>query len=83
MATSNQPHLDAIVELAESIARSNPDCADRAMQIVTLVGELDGSAPDAADVEDAIDAGTDGDLSDAQLRNAAAEVRRALQTRRS
>ena len=81
MAHSNQPHLDAIVELAESIARSSPDCADRAMQIVRLVGDLDSTAPDAADVEDAIDAGTDGDLSDAQLRNAASLVRRAMQPR--
>ncbi|GJD62687.1 hypothetical protein [Methylobacterium frigidaeris] len=47
-----QRTLDAVLELAEDIARISPDCADRAMQIVRLiracdppvrrVGDLDG-----------------------------------------
>ncbi|MFH6782854.1 MULTISPECIES: hypothetical protein [Methylobacterium] len=36
-----QRTLDAVVELAEDIARISPDCADRAMQIVRLIRTVD------------------------------------------
>lgn len=36
-----QRTLDAVLELAEDIARISPDCADRAMQIVRLLRAVD------------------------------------------
>ncbi|MCF4128198.1 hypothetical protein [Methylobacterium sp. SyP6R] len=36
-----QRTLDAVLELAEDIARLSPDCADRAMQIVRLLRAVD------------------------------------------
>ncbi|TNC15047.1 hypothetical protein FF100_05635 [Methylobacterium terricola] len=36
-----QRTLDAVVALAEDIARLSPDCADRAMQIVRLIRAVD------------------------------------------
>ncbi|UHC16802.1 hypothetical protein LRS73_02445 [Methylobacterium currus] len=36
-----QRTLDAVLELAEDIARISPDCADRAMQIVRLIRTCD------------------------------------------
>ncbi|KMO11612.1 hypothetical protein [Methylobacterium platani] len=36
-----QRTLDAVVDLAEDIARIAPDCADRAMQIVRLIRAVD------------------------------------------
>jgi hypothetical protein len=39
-----QRTLDAVLELAEDIARISPDCADRAMQIVRLIRSCDPPA---------------------------------------
>ena len=77
-AARRQESLDAILALADEIARLAPDCADRAMQISQLVRDL-GAAPDAATVEDTIAAETaDSDLSETQLRSTASSVMDAL-----
>ena len=47
------------------------------MQIVELARSLD-ARPDQATIEDAIDAGTDGDLSDSRLRSASSAVVRSI-----
>ncbi len=57
-----QRTLDAIVELAEDIARISPDCADRAVQIVRLIRAVDPpahavSGSDADDCLDELDVG--------------------------
>lgn len=73
-----QTILDAIIALAEEIARASPDCADRAMRIAALAGELE-TGPDATSVEDAIVAETaDSDLSDSQVRTTTRAVVDAL-----
>jgi hypothetical protein len=74
---NNQAALEAIVGLAEEIARTSPESADRAMQILELARSLD-ARPDQATIEDAIDAGTDGDLSDSRLRSASSAVVRSI-----
>ena len=73
----DQSAIDAIIALAEEIARASPECADKAMQILNLVKGLDCS-PDLAAIEDAIDAGTDGDLSDSRVRSASSAVVRSI-----
>ncbi len=73
-AARRQESLDAILALADEIARLAPDCADRAMRIAEFARDL-GSEPDAATVEDAIVAETaDSDLSDTQVRTTARSV---------
>ncbi len=54
-----QRTLDAVLELAEDIARLSPDCADRAMQIVRLLRAVDppirrsgAGSPDDLDEDD-------------------------------
>ncbi|MFE1600922.1 hypothetical protein [Methylobacterium sp. ID0610] len=50
-----QRTLDAILDLAQEIARLSPDCADRAMQIARLVRDLEppsGEEPFAEDEDD-------------------------------
>jgi hypothetical protein len=73
----NQAAIEAIAGLAEEIARANPECADKAMQIVDLVKGLE-LKPDLAAIEDAIDAGTDGGLTDTEVRSASREVARTM-----
>ncbi len=54
-----QRTLDAVVELAEDIARISPDCADRAMQIVRLIRACDPpprrSGSGDLDIDDELD----------------------------
>ena len=77
-SAKNQPILDSIRHLAEEMARSSPDCASRAMQIVDLVRSLE-SEPDEGTVQDALSAEIDdGSFSDVSTRNAAAAVVKAL-----
>lgn len=73
----SQSTIEAITTLAEEIARASPDCADKAMRIVSLVKSLEGK-PDYLAIEDAIDAGTDGGLSDTEVRSASLEVARTV-----
>jgi hypothetical protein len=68
-------HVDAIVALAEEIARVAPDCADRAMKIIELARELDKSLPDRASIEDAIEGQILSDeLSEPQVRSVTSAV---------
>ncbi len=77
-AHQNSAILDTIVSLAEEIARTSPDCADKAVKIVELVGELDTHDLDRTAMEDALAAETaDTDLSDARLRSTADAVLKA------
>jgi hypothetical protein len=76
-AYSQQATIDAISGLAEEIARANPDCADKAMQIIRLLGDIDAK-PEAATIEDAIDAQSVGDMSDTTVRNATNAVVRTM-----
>jgi hypothetical protein len=64
-------HRDALAEcivtLAEEIARASPDCADKAMRIIGLVGEMK-LEPDRAAIQDAIEMrSADSDMSESQL----------------
>ena len=77
----SQATIDAIAGLAEEIARASPESADKAMQILDLVKGLEHT-PDLAAIEDAIDAGTDGGLSDTEVRSASREVARAMRDER-
>ena len=77
-ASERQAVLDTIVMLAEQIARTSPECAEPAMQIVRLVNEL-GPEPDRALVKDTIEVETaDTDLSDARVQSTADAVMRAV-----
>ena len=74
----SQRAVDAIIQLAEEIARLSPDCAGRANQIIELARALE-SEPDQETVQDALEAETgEGELSDVSTRNAAAAVVKAL-----
>ena len=75
--SGSQATIDAIAGLAEEIARASPESADKAMQILDLVKGLDCS-PDLAAIEDAIDAGTEGGLTDTEVRSASREVARTM-----
>lgn len=69
-AHQNAALLETIVSLAEEIARTSPTCADKAVKIVELVGELDARDLDRAAIQDALAAETaDSDLSDLRLRS--------------
>jgi hypothetical protein len=70
----SQATIDAIATLAEEIARANPE---KAMQIVKLAKGLEGR-PDYLAIEDAIEAGTEGGLSDTEVRSASLEVARTV-----
>jgi hypothetical protein len=77
-AHQNSAILETIVGLAEEIARTNPDCAHKAVKIVELVGELDARDLDRTAMEDALAAETaDTDLSDLRLRSTADAVLKA------
>jgi hypothetical protein len=78
VSSASQPSIDAIVDLAERIARSAPDCAPLAMQIIDLARDL-GGGPDQGTIQDALDAELSADtLSDMETQNAASAVARAL-----
>ena len=84
MATPAQQQtvLDAVVMLAHQIARTAPECADQAMQIVKLMHEL-GPAPDRALVQDTLEAETaDTDVSDARVQTTTDAVMRAVRSDR-
>lgn len=72
-----QTTLDTIVCLAEDIARAHPECADKALSIIRLLGDI-GSQVDKASIADAIDAEAAGDLSDTTVRNATNAVIRTM-----
>lgn len=72
-----QTTLDTIASIAEGIARAHPECADEALNIIRLLGDL-GGKPDKASIEDAIDAEAAGDLSDSSVRNATSAVIRTM-----
>ena len=77
-APDRQALLDAVVMLADQIARTSPESADHAMQIVKLVHEL-GPEPDRALVKDTIEVETaDTDLSDARVETTADAVMKAV-----
>jgi hypothetical protein len=79
-ASQRQAVLDTVVMLADQIARTSPECAEQAMQIVKLVNEL-GPEPDRNLIKDAIDLETaDTDLSDARVQTTADAVMRAVRT---
>jgi hypothetical protein len=68
-AHQNNALLETIVSLAEEIARTSPECANKAVKIVELVGELDARSLDRAAMEDALTVETaDSDISDLRLR---------------
>jgi hypothetical protein len=81
-AHQNSAILETIVNLAEEIARTSPDCAHKAVKIVELVGELDARDIDRAAVQDAIEVETaDSDLSDVRLASATDAVLKAARER--
>jgi hypothetical protein len=57
-----QRTLDAVLALAEDIARISPDCADRAMQIIKLIRAVDPPPREAGDR--GLDEDVDDDLDD-------------------
>ena len=70
--------LETIAQLADDIARTSPESADRAMRIVKLLRDLEMARPDRASIQDAIEAQTATDLSDVQLRNTTTAVVRSM-----
>ena len=77
-ASQRQSVIETVVMLAEQIARSSPESADQAMQIVKLVHEL-GPEPDRDMIRDTLEAETaDTDLSDARVQTTADAVMRAV-----
>jgi hypothetical protein len=82
MSTGSQRQavLDTVVMLTDQIARTSPECAEPAMQIVKLLQEL-GPEPDPGLVRDTIDLETaDTDLSDARVQTTTDAVMRAVRT---
>lgn len=79
MVVARSSGLQTIAALAEEIARSSPEAANKAMQIAELARELDDT-PDVGTIRDVLDAETaDGDdLSDSRARTAATEIADAL-----
>ena len=70
--------ISLAIDLAEEIARAAPECASKAMQIVTILHDLE-KKPDQALVHDVIEAETlSADLPEVSVRNTAAAVVRAL-----
>lgn len=59
---------ETIISLAESIARSAPECASKAMQIAEMAQSLT-STPDRTAIQDAIESKlVDSELSEAQVQ---------------
>ncbi len=78
LPSNSQSTIDTIVDLAERIARSAPDCAPIAMQIIDLARDL-GGQPDQGLIQDALDAEISVDsFSDVETQNAASAVAKAL-----
>ncbi|HEV2605076.1 MAG TPA: hypothetical protein VGU24_15600 [Microvirga sp.] len=78
LPSNSQSTIDTIVDLAERIARSAPDCAPIAMQIIDLARDL-GGQPDQGLIQDALDAEISADtFSDVETQNAASAVAKAL-----
>ena len=78
--SQQQSVLDTIAMLADQIARTSPECAEPAMQIVKLVQEL-SPAPEREQVRNTIEAETaDTDVSDARVETATDAVMRAVRT---
>lgn len=74
----SQAAVELACSLAEDIARTAPECAYKAMQIVDLLQEL-SAEPDHGAVQDVIEAETvDSELSETRVRLTAAAVVRAL-----
>lgn len=72
------PITDTIARLAEEIARSSPDCADKAMQIAALVRDLD-QLPDREAVQDALEMElVDTDLSEPKIHTMTSAVLSAI-----
>ena len=77
LPSNSQSTIDTIVDLAERIARSAPDCAPIAMQIIDLARDL-GGQPDQGLIQDALDAEISADtFSDVETQNAASAVAKA------
>jgi hypothetical protein len=70
--------FDTIVQLADDIARTSPESADKATRIVGLLRELNPQTVDPATIADAIDAQSAPDLSDSGVSNAASAVLNTL-----
>ena len=78
LPSNSQSTIDTIVDLAERIARTAPDCAPIAMQIIDLARDL-GGQPDQGLIQDALDAEISADtFSDVETQNAASAVAKAL-----
>jgi hypothetical protein len=78
LPSNSQSTIDTIVDLAERIARTAPDCAPIAMQIIDLARDL-GGQPDQGLIQDALDAEISADtFSDIETQNAASAVAKAL-----
>ena len=78
MVHDQQTIVETIMQLAEEIARTSPESAERAMQIIKLLRDLDAVQPDRATIQDAIEAETDTDLSDLKLRSTTEAVVRTM-----
>ena len=74
--------LETIVTLAEEIARASPECADKAMKIADLAGEIHVGGLDRTAVQDAIELElADSDMSDVRLASATDAVLKAVRER--
>jgi hypothetical protein len=78
MPRDAQAAFDTIVQLAEDIARTSPESADRATRIIELLREVQPQSLDRATIADAIDAQSAPDLSDSGVNNAASAVLNTL-----
>jgi hypothetical protein len=69
------PHVDAIIGLAEEIARPSPECAEKAFKIVEFARELSDSQPDRSSIQEAIESEMlDDEVSDSRSRSITAAV---------
>ena len=72
--------VETVISLAEEIARSAPECATKAMQIIDLMQGLD-AVPDRETIEDAIETSlNDGELSEPQVRTMTSAIVNAVKT---
>lgn len=79
-STQAEQLLDTIASLAMEIAGQCPDAAERACQIVSLVGDIRATGPvDRGAVQDVLESRVaEGDLSDVGVRTTADEIVRAV-----
>lgn len=62
--------LDTVAALALDIARQCPDCADNAMRIASLVGQVKSAPVDRGAIQDALDVRlADSGISDSEVRS--------------